>query len=146
MLHASVHGVDILLPALYGLRFRIASVELCGWGNCHFHQRLGAPSAAKLGLKHKAALSVACDAGSGRRIEETATSSGARTPKCATQRPVRNHPLTRHITDIPGSDAIDPFVWSGRASQEGLVEVAVSGLASMYGPAVHRKRVWSRWR
>src|SRR5229473_2924889 len=26
----------------------------------------------------------------------------------------------------------DPFVWSGRASQEVFVEVAVSGLASMY--------------
>ena len=29
-------------------------------------------------------------------------------------------------------DAIDPNVWSGRASQEVFVELAVSGLASMY--------------
>src|SRR6266571_8446367 len=31
-----------------------------------------------------------------------------------------------------GIDAFDPNVWSGRASQEVFVEVAVSGLASMY--------------
>src|SRR5229473_8657122 len=30
------------------------------------------------------------------------------------------------------NDANDPSVWSGRASQEVFVEVAVSGLASMY--------------
>src|SRR5207244_6999912 len=30
------------------------------------------------------------------------------------------------------NDAIDPHVWSGRASKEVFVEVAVSGLASMY--------------
>jgi hypothetical protein len=30
------------------------------------------------------------------------------------------------------SDAIDPYVWSGRASQEVFVELAVNGLASMY--------------
>lgn len=31
-----------------------------------------------------------------------------------------------------GMDAIDPNVWSGRASQEVFVELVVSGLASMY--------------
>ena len=30
------------------------------------------------------------------------------------------------------TEAIDPDVWSGRASQEVFVELAVSGLASMY--------------
>jgi hypothetical protein len=32
----------------------------------------------------------------------------------------------------PISVAIDPNVWSGRALQEDFVELAVSGLASMY--------------
>jgi hypothetical protein len=38
------------------------------------------------------------------------------------------------------TDAFDPDVWSGRALQEDFVELAVSGLASMY-PASD----WSVW-
>src|SRR5262245_64241150 len=37
-------------------------------------------------------------------------------------------------------------VWSGRASQEVFMELAVNGLASMYGPAVRRKRSSWSWR
>jgi hypothetical protein len=33
---------------------------------------------------------------------------------------------------LNGSASIDPNVWSGRALQEGFVDLAVSGLASMY--------------
>jgi len=35
-------------------------------------------------------------------------------------------------TKLDGSVENDPDVWSGRASQEVFVELAVSGLASMY--------------
>ena len=43
-------------------------------------------------------------------------------------------------------DAIDPNVWSGRALQEGFVELAVNGLASMY-PAFDWSSMgsWPSW-
>jgi hypothetical protein len=36
------------------------------------------------------------------------------------------------VSDVTTWTEFDPNVWSGRASQEGFVELAVSGLASMY--------------
>ena len=38
----------------------------------------------------------------------------------------------RSILARNGLSAFDPYVWSGRASQEVFVDLAVSGLASMY--------------
>src|SRR5262245_33344849 len=41
------------------------------------------------------------------------------------------------------SDAIDPYVWSGRALQEDFSEFeGCGGLASMYGPAVRCKKTF----
>src|SRR5215469_7067681 len=37
-----------------------------------------------------------------------------------------------HVTDMAGSTRLTPNVWSGRALQEGFIELAVGGLASMY--------------
>ena len=40
--------------------------------------------------------------------------------------------MTGPIADVAKSSQFDPNVWSGRALQEGFVELAMSGLASMY--------------
>jgi len=41
-------------------------------------------------------------------------------------------PVVLWLPASRSGDAFDPNVWSGRALQEGFVEWAVSGLASMY--------------
>jgi hypothetical protein len=48
--------------------------------------------------------------------------------------------------DVGRHLAFDPDVWSGRALQEGFVELAVSGLASMY-PAFDWSSMgsWPSW-
>src|SRR5713226_6421440 len=79
-------------------------------------------------------------------MEHTGRSSlptdAIRVPNCAknhSRAPLRRvAPIRRHsdakrtCRRTRGTEANDPFVWSGRASQEVFVEVAVSGLASMY--------------
>jgi hypothetical protein len=45
---------------------------------------------------------------------------------------IEQRPLSAGFRNRLGSSQFDPDVWSGRALQEVFVELAVSGLASMY--------------
>ena len=46
---------------------------------------------------------------------------------------------------LDGSVAFDPNVWSGRALQENFVELAASGLASMYPAFSWSIGSWPQW-
>jgi hypothetical protein len=51
----------------------------------------------------------------------------------------------RAVLEPETSVAIDPYVWSGRALQENFVELAVSGLASMYPAFGWSISSWPSW-